>query len=590
MELLWEHFVDCRRTAAVVGMLALVLPAILSASSVTAPTYSKNVAPILRQHCVSCHRPGEIASGVSLLTYDLTRPWAKAIKEKVLTREMPPWGADPNASVKFRNDARLASQDIRTLVAWIDAGAPEGSHAEPPPMPTSAHDWQHPRGLPPDLVISLPGEFRVPGQGQIPYVRYLAKVPFSGDKWIAALQARPGNRAVVHHMAITEVAVEEGMKPADLDAAVVIARQLGLSNRSTFARPAITAPGNPEAFDMLGVYTPGTTLEMYASDSGKLLKGGENMYINFNIHYQPTGRPENDRSTIAFWFREEPPTHQLFRVPGATRTIIANGTELVSDAPGRKAEGTGAAIPPIPPYAGNYELIGITAHREPITIYQFQPHAHVRCHDFKYTVVYPDGREQTVLSVPKYNFQWQQAYDLETPLHLPAGSKLVVTAHYDNSRKNTHNPAPDKAVYFRDAENQSWDEMFTPFIQYSIDTQDSTRLPEPSETAEQPRQPRPRMLDIVEVEGCLDQTGGAWILNNATDPVMSESPATSPVALKTAEVRTPGTGRYQLLGVGSFNPSKHNQQEVRVKGVLIKNSKESRLNVTSLQTAATSCF
>ena len=218
---------------------------------------------------------------------------------------------------------------------------------------------------------------------------------------------------------------------------------------------------------------------MYGDGSAKLLKGGKNLYLNFNIHYQTTGKPEKDRSMIGFWFQPEPPKHQLFRVPASGETIIADGKELLTDAPGKKAEGTRVAIPPIPPYAENYEVIGITAYTEPVTIYQFQPHAHLRGKDFTYAVVYPDGREETVLSVPKYDFNWQLAYELDTPLKLPAGSKLVVTAHYDNSLKNKYNPGPEKEVYFRE-ENQSWDEMFTPFIQYTIDSQDLTK---PAKTA-----------------------------------------------------------------------------------------------------------
>src|SRR6202035_1444602 len=125
-----------------------------------------------------------------------------------------------------------------------------------------------------------------------------------------------------------------------------------------------------------------------------------------------------------------PPKHQLFRVPGAGETIIVNGRELLTDAPGAKAEGTHVAIPPIPPFAENYEIVGVTGYAEPVTIYQFHPHAHLRAKDFKYTVVYPDGREEAVLSVPRYDFRWQLAYDLEVPLKLPAGSKMIVTAHY----------------------------------------------------------------------------------------------------------------------------------------------------------------
>ena len=148
-------------------------------------------------------------------------------------------------------------------------------------------------------------------------------------------------------------------------------------------------------------------------------------------------------------------------MPASGESLIANGQQLLTDAPGEKAEGTGVAIPPIPPNTENYEVIGITAYTEPVTIYQFQPHAHLRGKDFTYAVVYPDGRQQSALSVPKYDFHWQLAYDLETPLKLPAGSKLVITAHYDNSTKNgfshiamgmrilsAHNPGPTKKCTF----------------------------------------------------------------------------------------------------------------------------------------------
>ena len=534
-----------------------------------APTFSKDVAPILFKRCVRCHRPGEIASTISLLAYDSARPWAKAIKEKVVTREMPPWPADPNASVKFRNEVRLSRKEIDTLSAWADSGAAKGNSADLPAVPNFPQGWLHPQGLPPDLVISMPSEFAVPAQGQIPYVRFLAAVPFSGDKWVAALQVRPGNPAVVHHMAITEVTLQEGMRPADLEAMALLARQMGMANSLPGSQPAVTDPGNPGALDMLGVYTPGTTLEMYGEDSGKLIKGGKNSYVNFNIHYQPIGKPEKDRSELGLWFRSGPPKRQLLRVPGATQTIIVNGRELLSDSPGRKAEGTQAVIPPIPPYAGNYEVTGIAAYTEPITISQFQPHAHVHCKDFRYIVVYADGREQTVLSVPKYSFQWQLAYDLETPLRLPAGSKLIVTAHYDNSQNNKNNPAPDRPVYFRDSENQSTDEMFTPFIQYSSDGQGLGAA------------------GIVEADGCLEQNGRVWNLTSATELIESASQASSSAALRAAETRPLGNQKYQLLGVNVFSPSGHSGQKVAVRGTLVKDT--GRINVTSLQMAGSGC-
>lgn len=585
------------RNAVLLAMLA-GFAAVGSAAAGTAPTFTKDVAPILLKNCGRCHGAGGIASRVQLLSYDAARPWANSIKQKVLAREMPPWPADPNQSVKFRNDARLSQQEIDTLVAWVDAGTPKGNDADLPPMPDPARGWLHPQGLEPDLVISLPHEFRAPAQGEIPYVRFLAKVPFAEDKWIVASQTRPTNPSLVHHMAITEIALDEGVSPAALDVLTSLARQLGSRNQLIGARPAVTAPSDTAVFDMLGVYTPGTTFEMYEGGSAKLLKGGTNMYLNFNVHYQTTGKVETDQSMIAFWFQPGPPKHQLFRVSAAGETIIANGKELLTDAPGTKAEGTRVAIPPLPPYAENYELTAVTGYTEPVTIYQVQPHAHHRGKDFKYTVVYPDGREETVLSVPKFDHRWQLAYELDAPLKLPPGSKLVVTAHYDNSLKNMHNPGPEKEVYFRD-QNQSWDEMFTPFVQYSID---SPELTKPSETAqlhereertdishrqEQVEQSVPKIAEVV---GCLQRhPSGSWMLTHAGDPVVSETQSTSSVALRVAKAKPLGDRHYSLLGVKVFQPASHKGDQVAVKGLLIEDSKESRLNVTSLKTVAAGC-
>lgn len=556
------------RAAIVSALVSLAIPA---AASSAAPTFTKNVAPILFKSCVRCHRPGDIASAAPFLSYDTVRPWAKAIKEKVLKREMPPWSADPLKSVKFRNDPRLAPREIDTLVGWVDAGAPKGNDSDLPPPPKFEHGWLHPDGRPPDLVISMPGDFKAPAHGEIPYVRFFAKVPSTEDHWISASQARPGNPALVHHMAITEVEFPEGMTPDDLGPAAEIARQLGIPGARMGTRPAVTIPGNSAVFDMLGVYTPGTTLEMYENGSGKLLRGGKNMYLNFNVHYTTTGKTESDRSAIAFWFLPAPPQHPIYRVPVSGETIIAAGQELLTDSPGEKAEGTRVAIPPIPPNAGNYEVIGITAFTEPITIFQLQPHAHLRGKDFEYSVVYPDGREQILLSIPKYNFNWQLAYELETPLELPAGSKLVITAHYDNSRNNQYNPAPDKEVYFR-AENQSWDEMFTPFVQYAADR------------AGQP-------LNIAEIGGCIQsgsiQSGsaGKWTLVKANHPVFSKVQATSLAELRAAAGKPLGQETYPLLGVDAFQPATHQGQRVSVKGIIL----DGRLNVTSLKKLAAPC-
>jgi hypothetical protein len=587
------------------SVLAFFLPAIASVSSGPAPTFTKDVAPILFKNCVSCHRPGEIAQDISLISYEAAKPWADSIKKTVMKREMPPWPADSSSSVPFRNDPRLTQRDIKTLIAWVEAGAPKGNDSDLPELPPLTQGWLHPNGHAPDMVITLP-KFKIPGTGEVPYIRHMVKVPFSEDKWIAAMQVRPGNRAVVHHMAITELELAEGVTPADLDKLATIAQQLGLPNQSVATHPAVADPSNAAVFDMLGVYTPGTTFEMCEDGSAKLLKGGKNFYLNFNIHYQTLGQPQEDQSMLGIWFRPEAPKHQLFRVPASGETLIVEGKELLADAPGEKAEGTGVAIPPIPPYAENYEVVGITAYTRPVTIYQLQPHAHLRGKNFKYSVVYPEGQEKILLNVPKYNFHWQLAYELKTPLKLPAGAKLVVTAHYDNSQKNVrllhhgmhavsdpeHTFGPEKEVFFRE-QNQSWDEMFSPFVQYTIDNQSfqDSGSPAGQEAAGQPVDKIPgQALDVVEVVGCLEQGSGTnWTLSKASKPIVSASPGTSSVELKKAGSIPLAHQKYQLLGANIFDPSRHRDQKLAVKGVLITDGKQYRLNVTSLQTVSPAC-
>jgi hypothetical protein len=555
--------------------LLLALAAMLPGAD--APTFSKQVAPMFFQHCAKCHQAGEIASRVSLLSYDGARPWARAIREKVLLRQMPPWPPDQSHSLTFRNDARLSAEDIRTLVAWVDAGAPKGNESDLPAAPQRGQGWLHPNGVPPDAVIDLP-EFAVPASGEIPYATYLVKVPFPEDKWVSAIQVRPGNAAVVHHMAITEVRAEQRFGPA-VSPLAQLARQAGIGNDLIVRQPAVAIPGDPSAYDtydMLAVYTPGAAFEVYGDGAAKLLKGGQDCYLDVNIHYQTTGKPEKDHSSLALWFRPQPPQHQLFRINGAGASLLANGRELPTDAPQEKAEGNSAAIPPIPPGAGNYEVTGMTAFTQPVIVYQLHPHAHLRAKDFTYTVVYDDGREQTVLSVPKYDFHWQLAYDLETPLELPAGSKLVVTAHYDNSANNANNPAPDKAVRFLGSGNQTWDEMFTPFIQYAVNTDLSA--------------PAAGSLRVVAVDGCLEQgPAGTLMLTGARDPVVSVSQAPSSAALQAEAAKPLGSGQYRLLGARFFNPSRYEAQRVAVKGALISGACRNCINVTSLQPLSAAC-
>jgi mono/diheme cytochrome c family protein len=556
----------------------IVLLAFSSAAVGAVPTFTKDIAPILLEHCANCHG--------SLLSYDAARSSANAIREQVLTRAMPPWPADPARSLKFRNDARLSEPDIAAVVAWVDAGTPKGDDAELRRLPDLAREWLNPEGRAPDAIVSLP-VIHVGPKGEVPYIQQLIKVPVDEDKWIVAMQLRAGNRNLLHHMGITEVALPEGMGPAQINEFAALARKFGIPDGSVAnTPPAVVDPTNADAYDMLGVYTPGSTFEAFADDSGKLLKGGKNYYINFNIHYTTTGKPESDRSQLGLWFRSTPPRHQLIRAPVAVKTIIADGKELLTDAPGTKAEGTVVAIPPIPAYAQNYEVIGISAYTQPVTIYQLQPHAHMRAKDFTYVVVYPEGRELVILTVPKYDFHWQLAYQLDQPLTLPPGSKLIVRAHYDNSQIHYdervkaddpgRNCGPENVAYFR-RQNQSWDEMFSPLAQYAVSGFGSA-----ARNRDTPH--------IVQVVGCLKQDHSSkWLLTKAGEPVVTNAQATSMAELKAAAATPLGVKILELLGIDVFNPRGYVGQKVAVKGVLIQKAGSSRVNVTSLQTLAAAC-
>ncbi len=425
---------------------------------------------------------------------------------------------------------------------------------------------------PPDAIILLP-ETSLPATGAVPYVTHLVKVPFAEDKWLTAIQVRPGNGAAVHHMAITEVRAEPRFG-ANTSPLAVFARKNGFNNDVIVREPAVAVPGEAGVYDMLGVYTPGQPFETYGEDTAKLLKGGLGYYLNVNIHYQTTGKPATDQSALGLWFQSQPPKHQLFRLNGAAESLIVNGRESLNDDPGEKAEGNAVAIPPIPPNEANYEVVGMTAYTAPVTIYQLQPHAHLRAKDFTYTVVYDDGREQNLLKVRQFNSHWQLAYDLQTPLTLAAGSKLVVTAHYDNSLNNPNNPAADKEILFLGSGNQSWDEMFTPFIQFAIGGSD------PAARA-----------SIVSTTGCLEADAvGEWRLDHAGEPQASDAQSASAAGIRAAGARPPGDRHYHLVGVRFFNPAGLRACRVAVKGALTNSGRESRINVTSLQKLAQSWY
>jgi Copper type II ascorbate-dependent monooxygenase, C-terminal domain len=548
-------------------------------------TYTEQVAPLLRAHCGMCHSAGSSAPQLPLVTYEQARGSAAQIFASVQSGAMPPWPIDTAHSAPMRNDPRLSTAEIAVLQAWVAAGLPLGPAVESPAQPTG-DAWGNPRHVPPDTVIVLPS-IPVPAQGELPYLRMLVRVSSPEDRWIGALQALPGNRAVVHHMGIAEVRLPSGVGPKQIHDLEQVAKKLGIPAGSLLHdEPAVIDTTLSGDYDMLAAFTPGEGFESFPNGTGKLLRAGESYYINFNVHYTTVGTATSDQSRLGLWFLKTPPARQLFRTPSPGRTILAEGHELYPDDPGSKAEGTDVAIPPIPPYADNYELIGITAYERPVVLYSFQPHAHLRAKDFRYDLVYPDGHTQTLLSIPKYDYHWQLSYALATPVEVPAGSKLVVTAHYDNSAANQHlrefsatNPGarcgPDKYAYFR-RQNQTWDEMFSPIVQYALHARRDTSGGDSH-------------LHTVSAQGCLVPAAAPrWELTHASQAQPSQSPTISRAELA-ATAHAPGASAYALIGLEPFRPQSLSGERVLIKGVKIPGKGAGLINVTGLQDLGDRC-
>jgi hypothetical protein len=446
----------------------------LSLVSASTPTFTKDIAPILFKSCTSCHRPGEIAP-MSLLSYAEVRPWARAIKQKVVSREMPPWHADPRFSpVKFRNDRSLTQAEIDRIVAWVDGGAPKGDDSDMPPVPEVGSGWKYGE---PDYVIDMPIEFTLPAEGEVDYLSFYVPVPFDRDVFVEKIEMRPSNKAVVHHETAWSVTLRDDIKIVDGVPFSLEGKRLAKDE----VRARGTTVFENQGISKLICYVPGRGYEEHRPGTAKRIAAGKNQYILFDVHYQPSGKPEKDRSQLAVWFSKAPVTHEVVTqmvggggdglrlvegVEPPSETVTTNGTTRVRQ-----------KIPNIPPYAENWQIVAITPVTEAMTLYALSPHMHLRGKDMRYVIVFPDGREQPVLSVPKYDFNWQLFYDLEQPIAIPAGSKIVATGHYDNSLKNKYNPAPEKDVFWSE---QSWDEMYEPYIEYTIDSQDLTKARTPS--------------------------------------------------------------------------------------------------------------
>jgi hypothetical protein len=455
-----------------VGTLVALWPGLKTsqAASPVTPTFAKDVAPIIYDKCASCHRPGEVAP-MALLTYEDVRPWAKAIKSKVVAREMPPWGADHEQSLPMRNDRSLSEVQIQTIAAWVDGGALKGNDGDMPKPPTFTDGWTYGRGEP-DYVIEMPTTAEIPAEGELHVTNYYVKVPWNEDRFAEVVELRPGNRAVVHHAGVYFNDLPDG---ATLDKNGLLILPKDGSGKSESARSEFGLPGSSKLLS----YVPGRGVDVHRPDAGKRIPAGK--YISFQMHYNPIGKPAQDRSKLGIWFNKQPVKYEiLIRQAGDPLATTKGGLSLYR-AEGKEVEYTAdegstrrrSKTPNIPAYASDWHLTGITPVTEDITLYAMSPHMHLRGKSLKWVVTYPDGHEQTILNVPKFDFNWQINYELAQPLHIPAGSKIAGIGVYDNSLKNRWNPGPQLEVFWSE---QSWDEMYQPFTEYSVDSQDLTLM------------------------------------------------------------------------------------------------------------------
>jgi thiol-disulfide isomerase/thioredoxin/mono/diheme cytochrome c family protein len=379
----------------------LEAPKPAAAAAGAAVTYHSRVSRIVQRNCADCHRAGENGP-FTLTSYQDVKENLATIRRVVRRGVMPPWFADAKVG-HWANDRSLSPADRDDLLAWIDAGAPEGDAADAPVEPKFAAGWKIGQ---PDAVFETPYPFKVAATGAMEYQRVLVQTHLPEDRWVTAVEIRPSSPAVVHHVLVFVSYPPDhprlGEQPRYKD---------GLDGYF-----AGLVPGQGHV-----VYPPGVA-KFIPRDA----------LLTFQIHYTPNGTPTEDRPRIGMVFSKGPPEHEL-STRGAFNTKFK-----------------------IPPGDGNFEVTASHLFQFPVRLLSFNPHSHVRGKAYRYEAVYPDGRTETVLEIPRYDFNWQLEYFLREPLDLPAGTRLKVTAWYDNSEKNPANPDPKATVHFGD---QTWDEM-----------------------------------------------------------------------------------------------------------------------------------
>jgi hypothetical protein len=394
-------------------------------------TYSKDVAPILNKNCVVCHRPNDVAP-MSLMTYDEVLPFGRMIRESVSQRKMPPWHADPGVG-EFMNDARLSNAEIATIDGWVKGGMKKGDPKDMPPAPVLEQGWH----IKPDVVFTIP-EFPVPKTMQDDYEYIYVPTNFTEDKWVQAGEVLPGDRRAVHHATVSVVdqaelakhLAEHSKEDAGVD------KYHYRTGKVLHLRPDAPViddgcstpdgggiPGNPSGYLNIvpAIYLPGHMPEV--RPPGYALRIPAGGYLQFQIHYSNHhGLDLKDRTSIGLVFAKEPVKHEVAQYE------IWNNMFL------------------IPPNDDSHRVTSCFTLPKDVTAVAYTAHMHFRGKSMMTKAIYPDGREEVLLNVPRYDFRWQETYFLKQQFLLPKGTKLMTVAYFDNSKNNPQNPDPSKAL------------------------------------------------------------------------------------------------------------------------------------------------
>jgi mono/diheme cytochrome c family protein len=591
-----KTFLLCASAVALAAITASRASVRLSADTATAPTFNRDVAPILFEKCATCHRPG--AGGpMTLTSYREVRPWARSIRARVTKREMPPWSADPRFG-HYTNDTSLTQQQIDTIAAWVEGGMQEGAGSAPalPKYPDGG--WRLVNGRPPDVIIEMPTEYELPAEGQVPIFRVWDHNPFKEDVFVEALQIRPTNRAVTHHSALYGRKLPEGTTlkknvawpggpelayiPTYEDGSIVNvlsglgtnlssnlpangARETGDITTRFNAKPGEKVPvinkarqPTEEDDERLMFYLPGADFQQFAPGSAKRIRASN--ALMWEVHYSPDGKPEKDIERIGLWLAPKDKVQKEVH-------IIRNGSgqHLIEN----EEVGNTQNLPPIPAGAADWKITAIQPFTQDVTLNTMQPHMHLRGKDMTYVAKYPDGHEEILLSVPKYDFNWQNTYIPNQPYKLPAGTVLETVGHYDNSVRNRMNPQPNRPALWSE---QTWDEMYNAWteITYDAETDPNLTVSEFRKAQQEASKTHP----ITTVVGCVAPGSSplVWRMTNAStlaplpakeSAAKSEAGGSEAAALRVnhnvtkdeqeAAVKTSaGADALELVGVADF--------------------------------------